>query len=546
MTKNAPDISVTEDELQGALTRLSGTSDLLPPREDDKVAGRISNGFARGLAARYADGSYQAERSQFVTVPKSGLSTRPAAVIALKDRVVLEALVHRLRPKITPRLLDASVVLWPRADETEPKYSELDASPIEKGGGYVVFGDVAGFYESVLHGRLKVDLAEAGAAQHNIDKLIDLLTALMGEPRGLPQGVVSSDSLATLYLAKVDSTLHGAGITFWRHGDDYRIWTPTWPDAIRAAHLFESALRSAGLLANSRKLRAQRFSTYAEQHVDLAKTTDRFKATIEAARLEALETMTEDQLMDLASEVEIDEDMQWQYFYHGTLDRAELASAIAPALAPKSLEVIEEMFREVVSPDLGSLHAELRHARLAFCLRRLAAAKSTIPLPHVAELILHNPDETQLVANYLLAVVSTQSAAVSAACQYILTNAIYMTDWQRAWVLRVLSRCGNTVSGELLENLVRNVDADSIGWLPRVEMARVLAVNARLSKPTVDNIYAKCGEAFRSDLVGVVVSHEEELPWARQFLEGAASDPLAKVVITALRENMARKNVAAK
>jgi hypothetical protein len=87
---------------------------------------------------------------------------------------------------------------------------------------------------------------------------------LMGTSRGLPQGVETSDSLATLYLSPVDGTLQRTGLTFWRHGDDFRIWAATYPEALAAIFELEQALRSHGLLLNAGKLEVKACPATAE------------------------------------------------------------------------------------------------------------------------------------------------------------------------------------------------------------------------------------------------------------------------------------------
>lgn len=75
------------------------------------------------------------------------------------------------------------------------------------------------------------------------------------------------------------------------------------------------------------------------------------------------------------------------------------------------------------------LPARLSHARLTFCIRRLARAKSPAALPWVGELLVKRPDEVQDLANYMLALIGSEPDKVVAACQYALTNKAHMLDW---------------------------------------------------------------------------------------------------------------------
>jgi hypothetical protein len=89
--------SLTPEELAAALRRVDRTNDMLPPRADDKVADRIATRFVEGLHARTSSGEYECALAATVPVPKRQLTTRPAAVLSLKDRVVFEALAARMR-----------------------------------------------------------------------------------------------------------------------------------------------------------------------------------------------------------------------------------------------------------------------------------------------------------------------------------------------------------------------------------------------------------------------------------------------------------------
>jgi hypothetical protein len=109
--------TLRREQLLEALERVERANDMLPPREDDKVSGRIASRFVEGLLARIASGDYKCAPSSFVPVPKRRMTTRPAAVTTLRDRIVLEALVASARPKIAKYLVSAEVLLC--------KYSEV-------------------------------------------------------------------------------------------------------------------------------------------------------------------------------------------------------------------------------------------------------------------------------------------------------------------------------------------------------------------------------------------------------------------------------------
>ena len=522
--------NITESELVDALKVADGRNDLFPPRDGDKVAGRIAAGFARGLHTRLQDGSYQPDPADFVTVRKPGLLTRPAAVMTLKDRVVFEALVAKARPKIQRRLPPDTVAIWPRADGSTPSWKKLDEFVLTSPEAFVLHADVAGFYESIDHARLRRALADAGVDAMLTDTLITFLRMIMGADRGLPQGLGSSDSLATLYLAGADRELIASGVRFARHGDDYRLLAPTRDAAVKAAHFFEAALRRCALLPNGRKLWIQPRQRYEAESRDVTTASEEFKVRIREARVDELGDKSDEELAEIASEYEIDEDAQWRYFYHGSMDPEEFRDLIAPFLNPSAQEVLEELYRDAINRQ-GDLPAQLRHARIVYCLQRLASVKAPGPLETVLEALRDFPDETDELCSYLLSLCETHADRVAVICGEFLVGTAYMTDWQQAWVLRVLSRCVASAEPATLAAVTTYLSEPAMGWLPRLEAARVLAANGTLRAEDARALRAQAPEAYKSDIAGLVAANHDRLAWSESFLDGIREDHLADVVI---------------
>jgi hypothetical protein len=538
--------ALTRDQLGAALDRVERANDMLPPREDDKVAGRIAPRFVDGLHARIASGGYRCSQSWFIPVPKRRFTTRPAAVVSLRDRVVFEALVDRARPKINKFLSSADAVLWPRADDSRPMWNDFERGPLAQGGGYVVSADVAGYYESVDHVRLEITLADAGVGAGIRSAIMSQLGDLMSGNRGLPQGVETSDALATLYLAPVDSALQRAGLTFWRHGDDYRVWAPTFPEALAALYELEQALRHRGLLLNTGKLKLESLGRYASAFHDVDQATERFKARMQEAREKALLEATEEELAKAIAAAGIDEDMQWRFWYHHTIDMPEMLTALAPSLTPKPIEVVVEMFTDLMSKRPKEvLRGDLAHARLAFCLRRLARARSTDALPWVGELLVKRPDETQDLANYMLAVIAIDPAGVVAAAQYALTQTAHLLDWERAWIYRVLSRAAELVSRSVLAEAKRVAESDAFNWIARVEASRLLAKSGSLTKNTMMQVAHGAPLCFKGDIAGIIAMIETPGTWTAKYLDGAHQDALEAVVIDGVRAKTRQERTSA-
>ena len=98
-----------------------------------------------------------------------------------------------------------------------------------------------------------------------VDALLDFLGQVMSAPRGLPQGLDTSDALATAYLSNVDSEVLRVVHHYWRHGDDIRMTVSDHDEGRRAVHHLEEQLRAAQLLLNAEKTLVLHSETYRQQ-----------------------------------------------------------------------------------------------------------------------------------------------------------------------------------------------------------------------------------------------------------------------------------------
>ena len=188
-------------DLHAALKNASQSNDLVPPRYEDKVGGELGNRFSEALARDLRSGAYDPHPAPVVAVPKSDLTTRPARVLTLPDRVVYEAIVSLLRPRIDTFLLGNDIVFWPRGDDSAGRrWAAFEKSAIQTDCSYVVRSDISNFYESIDHELLATTIVNATGYRDVADVLQHFLARVMGFGRGLPQGVVSSDTLATVIL----------------------------------------------------------------------------------------------------------------------------------------------------------------------------------------------------------------------------------------------------------------------------------------------------------------------------------------------------------
>jgi len=265
-------------------------NDLLPPRREDKVGGEVGNRFRETLARDLSSGAYEPDSAIFIPVPKQTLATRPAALLSLRDRVVYDALVSTLRPRIDKALVNPEVLFWPRGMPTPKRWREFDKAPTHAPGStHIALLDISAFYESIDHERLAVTLVEATGRHANVAALTEFLGRVMRDRRGLPQGLAASDPLATIYLAPLDRAMLRLGHEYWRNGDDMRVAVSSYSRGVGAVALVEDNLRRLGLILNGSKSRIVRVETYLQQlrHIEGVKTN--LRKSLENRRLTALE-----------------------------------------------------------------------------------------------------------------------------------------------------------------------------------------------------------------------------------------------------------------
>ncbi len=134
----------------------------------------------------------------------------------------------------------------------------------------------------------------------------------------MPQGLLPSDALATLYLQTVDAAMIRDGFDYCRHGDDMRVAVETISRAREAIARIEHELRGRGLLLNGMKIA---ILTRDQYDADLKAGG----AAIRAMKDELFETKVDlvsadhDELMAAMDRAKLDAQWGWGLFYHQTI-----------------------------------------------------------------------------------------------------------------------------------------------------------------------------------------------------------------------------------
>lgn len=438
-------------------------NDLLPRRPEDKAVGEAGARFIESLRRRVERGSYDPDPAYIVATPKSTVATRPAALLSMEDRLVFASMVDVLRPRIDQHLLGSELVLWPRGVSTDKRWQDFERSVLQCNVSHVVRGDIVGFYEFVDHEQLADMIVSATGKRNVADALVHFLHRVMKSQRGLPQGLLPSDALATLYLSNLDFRMVREGFLYFRHGDDIRVGVNKYDNGRRAIEVLETELRALRLTLNDYKTRILRMATYEKDASTLNGVLDKAKNDIVAAKLEDMNGLE-------ATMAHVGQDqLAWDVFYHGRVSLDEAIEILRPKIKPSDVELAVRVFLDAVKKRPGrasALASKIFRRRLRWSLARLSASGSEAGLTHAGSLLRSFPGETVSLCSYLSALASTEPENVVRQAEKALRNS-YRTEWELAWIVRVLVQAPNHVSAKTLRMLQKRLmHRTSDGWRP--------------------------------------------------------------------------------
>ena len=519
--------------LEEALKQLT-PNDLLPPRPEEKARGQLGARFLEALYDQIERGTYDPQPAHFVPSPRSEFATRPAALVRLVDRVVFAALVSTLESRITDHLLGPDLIFWPRGTTGSPPWAEFQLSPIHSGQPYILRSDIAAFYESVDHERLTAKIIDATGRRDVARALSSFLSRVMGDKRGLPQGLLHSDSLATLYLADLDFSMVRKGYEYYRLGDDIRVACSTFGEGARAISDLEATVRQLGLLLNIEKTLVLKRETYEGHQTKVDDAITATKSRVLSRKVDAIGEDA-DALLTAIQESGLpdSDDLIWRVFYHNNIEFDELVRKLGPTLEPSDTEAAATLLTETVEKRPGQIpgleRSEFRR-RLGQSLALLTAGRSPEGLEHVGTIFAGFPEELRKICSYLLAVVRKQPKTVIRQAERALHDDEYLTEWKLAWLVGVLLSAPEKVSKKTVRLLSRIVEDPDGKWLGVTGIIQLLAARGDLDRHTLLRSASVCPAVLQVDLVVAATRIQEPEVWARAFLTAAKEDRVHSIV----------------
>ena len=322
------------------------------------------------------------------SAPKPGWLVRPGTVLDVRDEVILNAIIATLHTAAYGLLGsfqgDPDIAYQLQRQDNVKEWiftgyrvwQEWRTKSLVKltGTQFVVFADIAGFYENIDLQRLRNDLNLLSVDSVFLDLLMTLLNR-WSQPRGkgIPQGYSASDILAKIYLNSVDRGLQNEGFVHLRYVDDIRIFCRTKLEAKRGLLRLNELVRRRGLNLQSAKTKIVRADEALHE-------IDGVSPLIRSVQAEMLLELKET-FPGLGPYINVTE-----------IERKFGAEPNAPAP-----EILEQTFSDHFGQAEGGFNKTLLH----YLLTRLGKVRSKVAVTYAIELIQQRPDETAASLRYL-------------------------------------------------------------------------------------------------------------------------------------------------
>lgn len=526
---------VTEADLASAFAYAVQPSDLLPPRGDRALEhGALAPLLSRATFDSVAEYQLLPSRADFFRVPKSAFTTRPAALLTIPDRLILECLTARVETELDQAL--PAAVVWPRVRSQVAAHRDATERVVAWASDYVVKADISAFYATVPHALLAVFLSTHVSVPVPHARAIEaMLTSVMGLTSGLPQGPASSDVLASAYLLPIDSQLELEGLRFVRYADDYFFPAATMGEGRRIIQRLEDLLGDVGLTLNEPKTQIMRVETFERGLRRPSPAVTDLKERLTQLEIEGLHQIDDqDELAGLLAEAGVEEETLWELLYHGTTTLEEVMPELRTQLGP-TLSNTYSLYLQGIAATLAGAEREGNFGPLEIlsreCLAFLAATEVDVRPDDLRRVQTWFPGTTPAIAQYLIA----RDASAAWVREYLRQQIAEPSgvDWVDAWMAHAAGRAPAAVSLPLVEELRLVVEDAQAGPLSRAEAIKSLAVLGSLTEGTWRGVFATASPALRSEMFFAAIGELPRYPWLRPYLR-TTEDPALTMVAAEL------------
>lgn len=181
-----------------------------------------------GVREQLLAGTYEPSPVRGVMIPKRGGGERMLGIPTVGDRLIQQAILQVLQPRIDPTFSDYSYGFRPGRSAHEAVAQLRDY--VVEGRTWVVDIDLEKFFDRVNHDILMGRLAKRvedpmvlRAVRRYLEAGVMAAGIKVKRDEGTPQGGPLSPFLANVYLDEVDKELEQRGHAFVRYADDLRV-----------------------------------------------------------------------------------------------------------------------------------------------------------------------------------------------------------------------------------------------------------------------------------------------------------------------------------
>jgi group II intron reverse transcriptase/maturase len=181
------------------------------------------------LRASLLDGTYQPSQVREQEIPKSGGGVRKLGIPTVLDRLIQQAMLQVLQPKLDPTFSQHSYGFRPGRSAHQAVCAAQKY--IQAGKHVVVDVDLEAFFDRVNHDVLMGRLEKCVGDKRVLRLIRQYLEAgimangvITERYEGTPQGGPLSPLLANVLLDEVDKELEKRGLSFARYADDCNVY----------------------------------------------------------------------------------------------------------------------------------------------------------------------------------------------------------------------------------------------------------------------------------------------------------------------------------
>lgn len=244
--------------------------------------------------------TYEPEKSTKKYIPKKSGAVRPITILAVRDRVVYQALANVIAEE---SWADLSVVVDNRTFGHIPnvknenfalkkwnnqfrKFRKSYEKKLKSNAKWLVETDVASFYDSIDHSVLINVVKEYIEDREFIELFSRCISkwSLHEEgsnlSTGIPQGCEASDFLSTLYLLDVDKKIP-SNFDYFRYVDDIRILTGKRSKARRSLSKLDIELKKISLSVQTSKTSVRKIDSVDDEVRELSKKLSKVDSLVD-------------------------------------------------------------------------------------------------------------------------------------------------------------------------------------------------------------------------------------------------------------------------